>query len=99
MATKTIKKTETESFQFDNEKHIVIAQKVYEREALGDDIRAVISHINHSDQEIATAEANVRVFKLGRDEMVKQLITKLEEDKVAPVALVPDSTEGESGDD
>lgn len=97
MATKTIKQPAADAFEFDNDKHIVIAQKVYERDALGDDIRAVISHINHSDQEIATAEANVRVFKLGRDEMVKQLITKLETDKVTPVALVPDK--GEDGDD
>lgn len=102
MASATVKPAkrapEAQAFEFDNERHIVIAQKVYEREHLGEQVRAVISHINHADQEIATAEANVRVYKLGRDRMVQELIERLEAEQVAPVALVPDAQDGTDGD-
>lgn len=78
-------------FEFDAEKHIVIAQKVYERETLPDQVRTVISHINHADQELATKEHNLRVYRLGRDQIVQELLGKIEELELAPIAVVPDA--------
>jgi len=78
-------------FEFDAEKHIVIAQKVYDRETLPDVVRTVISHINHADQELATQEHNLRVFRMGRDQIVQELLSKIEELELDPIAVVPDA--------
>lgn len=75
-------------FEFDNEAHIVIGSSVYQRTDLTDEMRAAISHINHTDQELATAEHNIRVMRLGRDQMVAQLVEKVGD--LTPVAVVPD---------
>lgn len=78
------------TFEFDQERHIVVAQKVYEREALSDEVRNAISHINHADQQLATMDANLRIFKVGRDGMVQMLVERLDQDGSQPVAVVPD---------
>ncbi|MGB0873658.1 MAG: DUF6447 family protein [Synechococcus sp.] len=84
-----------DSITFDQEKHIVIGGKIYEKEALSDEMRAVISHINAADQEIYTMEHNQRVYKLGRDGMVRQLIEKIDAaDGLTPVGVVPDQGPG-----
>jgi hypothetical protein len=81
--------TEAEGFSFDPEKHIVIAFKVYERESLGEDLKSAIGHINYADQELASMDANLRVFRIGRDRMVELLVQRIEEDGLEPVAIVP----------
>lgn len=78
------------AFSFDPDTHIVIAQKVYDREALGDEFKNAISHINYADQELASMEANLRVYRTGRDTMVKLLVDRLEADGVPAVAVIPD---------
>lgn len=80
-------------FQFDAEKHIVIASKVYDRESLPEQVRTVITHINHADQELATQEHNTRVFRMGRDQIVKELIGKIDELELTPIAVMPDQAE------
>ena len=82
-----------EEFKFDPEQHIVIAGKVYERESMGDELKAGISHINFSDQELATMEQNVRVYRLGRDAMVQQLIERIDSLEIKVIAEVPDNPE------
>ena len=77
-------------FSFDSEKHIIIAGKVYERDEMSDEIKAAISHINFSDQELATMEQNLRVYRVGRDAMVSTLLERLETENLAVVAVVPD---------
>ncbi len=86
----TMAKPSTE-FQFDPDSHIVIAQKVYDREGLGDEIKNAISHINYADQELASMEANLRVYRTGRDQMVKLLVDRLETDDTPVIALIPDA--------
>lgn len=83
-------------FAFDPETHIVIAQKVYDREALGDEIKNAISHINYADQELASMEANLRVYRTGRDQMVKLLVDRLEADNTPALAVIPDVIEPEA---
>lgn len=78
-------------FSFDSEKHIIIAGKVYLREEMSDEIKAAISHINFSDQELATMEQNLRVYRVGRDAMVQTLLNRLEDEQLAVVAVVPDT--------
>lgn len=78
-------------FQFDPDSHIVIAQKVYDREDLGDEFKNAISHINYADQELASMEANLRVYRTGRDQMVKLLVDRLETDGAPVIALIPDA--------
>lgn len=78
-------------FSFDSEKHIIIAGKVYERDEMSDEIKAAISHINFSDQELATMEQNLRVYRVGRDAMVSTLLERLETENLAVVAVVPDA--------
>lgn len=73
-------------FELDREKHIVISNKVYERDALPDSIRGIVASVNFSDQEIANREQNLQVYKYGRDRMVNDLITAIEESDVKPLA-------------
>ena len=82
-----------EEFKFDNEKHIIIAGNVYERESMGDELKAAISHINYSDQELAGMEQNLRVYRLGRDAMVQTLIDRIKSDEITVIATVPDNPE------
>ena len=82
-----------EEFTFDSEKHIIIAGKVYDRNSMGDELKAAISHINFSDQELATMEQNLRVYRVGRDAMVQTLIERIETDEIEVVATVPDTPE------
>lgn len=82
-----------EEFIFDNEKHIIIAGKVYARESMGDELKAAISHINFSDQELATMEQNLRVYRVGRDAMVQTLVDRIESDEITVIATVPDNPE------
>ena len=83
-------------FQFDPDSHIVIAQKVYDREALGYEIKNAIGHINYADQELASMEANLRVYRTGRDQMVKLLVDRLEADGTPVLAMIPDAFEPEA---
>ena len=77
-------------FEFDSEKHIVIANKIYMREEMTDEIRAAISHVNFADQELATQEQNLRIYRYGRDALVRTLIERIEAEKLAVVAVLPD---------
>lgn len=89
---------ETEGFSLDPDKHIVIAFKVYERETLGEDLKNAIGHINYSDQKLASMDADMRVFRIGRDRMVELLVQRIEEEGLEPVAIVP-SPELEAGEE
>ena len=84
-----------ETFTFDPEQHIAIAGKVYERESMSEELKAGISHINFADQELATQEQNMRIYRIGRDEMVKALIERIEGSDLEPVAVAdePDKPE------
>ena len=84
-----------ETFTFDPEQHIAIAGKVYERESMSEELKAGISHINFADQELATQEQNMRIYRIGRDEMVKSLIERIEGSDLKPVAVAdePDKPE------
>ena len=73
-------------FKFDPEKHIAIAGKVYEREGMTDELKAGISHINYADQELASQEQNLRIYRIGRDQMVTALIERLDELELTVVA-------------
>ena len=64
--------------EFDKERHIVINSKVYEREAFNEEQVAAISAVNYADQHIASAEQDLKVYKFGRDQMVKQLLDTIE---------------------
>ena len=80
-------------FELDREKHIVISDKVYERDALPDEVRGIVASVNFSDQEIASMEQNLQVYKYGRDRMVNDLITAIEKAEIAPIAEKQDKPE------
>lgn len=77
-------------FEFNSEKHIVIANKIYMRDDMTDEIKAAISHVNFADQELATQEQNLRIYRYGRDALVRTLIERIEAEKLAVVAVLPD---------
>lgn len=77
-------------FEFNSEKHIVIANKIYMREDMSDEIKAAISHVNFADQELATKEQNLRIYRYGRDALVRTLIERIDAEKLAVVAVLPD---------
>ena len=71
-------------FTFDPDKHIAVDNRVYERDSLSPEHSRAVSLINHTDQEIATATANLDVMKLGRERMVALLVEAMAE--LEPVA-------------
>ena len=85
--TETTPMTPSE-FTIDREKHIVINNRVYEREGLTDELRQLVGTVNYADQEIATAEQNLQVFKYGRDRLVADLIAAIEESDLKALAEV-----------
>lgn len=64
--------------EFDTTKHIVINSKVYDRESFTPEQVQAISAVNYADQHIASAEQDLRIYKYGRDNMVKQLLDDIE---------------------
>lgn len=64
---------------YDAEKHIVINGKVYEREAFSQEQIQAISMVNFADQQLATAQQNLTISKLGRDALVEQLLKTIAE--------------------
>ncbi len=86
MAKSTTTPVVDETFELDREKHIVISNKVYEREALPDNCRQLVATVNYADQEIARKEQNLSVYKYGRDRMVNDLIRTIEDSDAAPIA-------------
>ena len=79
--------------EFDKERHIVINSKVYERESFNEEQVAAISAVNYADQHIASAEQDLKIYKYGRDNMVKQLLETIE--SVPSVGSIEQPTTGE----
>jgi hypothetical protein len=74
------------AFELDREIHIVIGDKVYLRADIGEDLQRIISTVNFSDQEIATCEQNLQLYKYGRDRMVQDLIDAVAKSDIEAVA-------------
>ena len=74
------------AFELDREIHIVIGDKVYLRADIGEDLQRIISTVNFSDQEIATCEQNLVLYKYGRDRMVQDLIDAVAKSDIEAVA-------------
>ena len=68
-----------ESVPMDPEVHIVINGKIYERESFTPEQVQAISLVNFADQQLATAQQNLTISKLGRDTLVQQLLGQIEE--------------------
>lgn len=68
-----------ESVPMDPEKHIVINGRIYEREAFTQEQVQAISLVNFADQQLATAQQNLTIAKLGRDTLVQQLLGQIED--------------------
>lgn len=83
------------TFELDREIHIVIGDKVYLRDAITDEIQRIISTVNFADQEIATAEQNLQLYKYGRDRMVQDLIDAVDKSDIEAVAEQKTEAEAE----
>ena len=83
------------SFEFDREKHIALNGKVYDRTTFDAEIAQLVGTINFADQEIASQQANLDIYKWGRDRMVTTLIEHVTEKKYEPVGEVPTAAEAE----
>jgi hypothetical protein len=68
-----------ESVPIDPEVHIVINGKIYERETFTSEQVQAISLVNFADQQLATAQQNLTISKLGRDALVEKLLGQIEE--------------------
>ena len=81
-----------DSFELDREKHIVIDGKVYDRSALTEEHIRLISLVNYADQQIMGKTTDLDLYKAGRDEQVKTLISSVAD--LSPVAEVaPEAAE------
>ena len=80
-------------FVYDPAKHIVIENKAYEKETLPDEIKQAIRLVNISDERLAQLTHDLNVYKIGRDNMVSQLIEKL--GSVEALAELPAPQEAE----
>lgn len=81
-----------DSFELDREKHIVIDGKVYDRSALTEEHIRLISLVNYADQQIMGKTTDLDLYKSGRDEQVKALISSVAD--LAPIAEVsPEAAE------
>jgi hypothetical protein len=74
------------AFELDREIHIVIGDKVYLRADISEDLQRIISTVNFSDQEIATTEQNLQLYKYGRDRMVQDLIDAVNKSDIEAIA-------------
>lgn len=68
-----------QSVTFDPEKHIAINQRIYEREAFSQEQVQAISQVNFADQQLANAQQNLIISKLGRDKLVENLIEAIDQ--------------------
>ena len=68
-----------ESVPIDPEVHIVINGKIYEREAFTQEQVQTISLVNFADQQLATAQQNLTISKMGRDSLVQRLLGEIEQ--------------------
>lgn len=68
-----------QSVTFDPEKHIAINQRIYEREAFSQEQVQAISQVNFADQQLANAQQNLIISKLGRDKLVETLIEMIDQ--------------------
>ena len=82
-----------ESIPVDPEKHIVINGKIYERGAFSQEQVQAISLVNFADQQLATAQQNLTIAKLGRDTLVTQLLEKIDSVPFVGVTEEPVVTE------
>ena len=64
---------------YDPEKHITINGKVYERDAFSQEQVQQISTVNFADQQIMNQSQLLNIQKLGRDQLVKELLAGIEE--------------------
>jgi hypothetical protein len=78
---------------YDAAKHIIINSKVYDRETFTPEQVQQISAVNYADQHIASAEQDLKIYKYGRDNMVKQLLEDIT--AVEPIGTVDPPEEGE----
>ena len=79
--------------EYDAAKHIIINSKVYDRESFTPEQVQQISAVNYADQHIASAEQDLKIYKYGRDNMVKQLLEDIT--AVEPIGTVDPPAEGE----
>ena len=71
-------------FTYDQEKHIVMDGKVYERQTLSEEQTKAVAAINFTDQELARQAQIIAVTRVGRDRLVQSLTEDLA-DKETPV--------------
>jgi len=76
------------TFEFDREKHIALNGKVYDRTGFDAELTQLVGTVNFADQEIATQQANLDIYRWGRDRMVSTLIEKVE-GVLEPVGELP----------
>ena len=77
------------SFEFDREKHIALNSKVYDRSSFDPETVQLVGTINFADQELATQQANLDIYRWGRDRMVSTLIEQVEAKGYESVGEVP----------
>ena len=63
----------------DPDVHIVINGRIYERETFTTEQVQAISLVNFADQQLATAQQNLTISKMGRDSLVQRLLGEIEQ--------------------
>lgn len=76
-------------FTYDQEKHIVIDGKVYERQTLSEEQTKAVAAINFTDQELARHTQIIAVTRVGRDRLVQSLTEDLADKETPVVAEMP----------
>lgn len=76
----------------DPDVHIVINGRIYERETFTTEQVQAISLVNFADQQLATAQQNLTISKLGRDGLVQKLLAEIEEVPFVGVTEEPVTT-------
>lgn len=81
--------TDATPFEFDREKHIALNSKVYDRSSFDPETTQLVGTINFADQELATQQANIDIYRWGRDRMVSTLIEQVEGKGYESIGDVP----------
>ena len=80
-------------FTYDQEKHIVIDGKVYERQSLSEEQTKAVAAINFTDQELARQGQLLAVTRVGRDRLVQSLTEDLADKETPVIAEMPTEEE------
>lgn len=80
-------------FTYDQEKHIVIDGKVYERQTLSEEQTKAVAAINFTDQELARQGQIIAVTRVGRDRLVQSLTEDLADKETPVIAEMPTEEE------